>query len=699
MKKISKILILLWISFLFYSSNIFAWDWNLPWIKIISRAERWADESIRLTSYSKRQSVLVYRANQKKALEELKNTDPAAYQKKIDADNAAAEKKNLSNNYLKTNYSDDWYTDDSVKTYNGQSLRRTQSYKYNKTKIIIHHSASDNTTIKSQKDAIDYIKHVYKYHTLENAWWDIWYNFIIDPFGNIYEGRAGGEWVIWAHAKRNNTPSIWICLIWNFENVQPTKEAMDALIQLSAALAKKYNIDPFGYTSYHKDSKTSPYIQTNTNYNIAWHRDAGTTACPWKNMYKLLPYVRSGVYAIKNWQTRESSASIWLKSQAEYLWLTGDLEITITDYTPNEATTKPTTKKAEKLTYKYFNSIQSKIDPVVKQIKQNYVSTNNITYATVPMNKLAWKVDINQAKSYLNQNIKVLLYELTQQYDTYKIECNDWCIITYQLQWGNTDNTQNVDSAEITAWDSIELVVDWETFTCNSVSVKSNDNIITISNYDRKSYAWIARNKFHWELIFQKDYMKDEDGIPAYKYVVINSLPFSEYMKWIVETNDTESQTKNEVMSLISKSYALFYMDPQNTHPNIPTQATYNAVDNPNIFQKYVWAWLEQTLTKWYKALKSTENKIVMYEWYVPILPYFSCSAWFTYSASEKRWWTDTPYLQNKFDIWICTNSKFSWHGVWLSWLGAERRATIFGRSYSDILQYYYPWITIQEIQ
>jgi hypothetical protein len=62
--------------------------------------------------------VLAYRASQAKALEELKNSDPVAYQKKKDADDAAAEKKSLSNNYLKTNYSDDWYTDDSVKTYN-----------------------------------------------------------------------------------------------------------------------------------------------------------------------------------------------------------------------------------------------------------------------------------------------------------------------------------------------------------------------------------------------------------------------------------------------------------------------------------------------------------------------------------------------------------------------------------------------------
>jgi hypothetical protein len=41
-------------------------------------------------------------------------------------------------------------------------------------------------------------------------------------------------------------------------------------------------------------------------------------------------------------------------------------------------------------------------------------------------------------------------------------------------------------------------------------------------------------------------------------------------------------------MSLISKSYALFYMHPKNIHPNIPSKATYQAVDDPRIFQKYV---------------------------------------------------------------------------------------------------------------
>ena len=138
-------------------------------------------------------------------------------------------------------------------------------------------------------------------------------------------------------------------------------------------------------------------------------------------------------------------------------------------------------------------------------------------------------------------------------------------------------------------------------------------------------------------------------------------------------------------------------MSPNNIHPNIPEQATYNAVDDPRIFQKYVWAGLENTLTKRYKALDKTQNKVITYNNNIVILPYFSCSAGFTYSAKEKRGRTDTPYLKTRFDLWICKDKDFAWHGVWLSWLWAERRAK-FGRSYQDILKYYYSGIKVETI-
>ena len=123
--------------------------------------------------------------------------------------------------------------------------------------------------------------------------------------------------------------------------------------------------------------------------------------------------------------------------------------------------------------------------------------------------------------------------------------------------------------------------------------------------------------------------------------------------------------------------------------------ARYTAIDNPDFFQKYVWAWLEKTLTKRYQALNATENEVVMYNWYLQILPYFNYSAGFTLSAEEKRWWNDTPYLNSTFDFEHCND--FSGHWVWLAGKWAERFAKNWMK-YDQILKYYYDWINIEKI-
>jgi hypothetical protein len=41
-------------------------------------------------------------------------------------------------------------------------------------------------------------------------------------------------------------------------------------------------------------------------------------------------------------------------------------------------------------------------------------------------------------------------------------------------------------------------------------------------------------------------------------------------------------------MAMISKNYALFYMNKGNIHPSISADANYTAIDDPNFFQKYV---------------------------------------------------------------------------------------------------------------
>jgi peptidoglycan hydrolase-like amidase len=84
-----------------------------------------------------------------------------------------------------------------------------------------------------------------------------------------------------------------------------------------------------------------------------------------------------------------------------------------------------------------------------------------------------------------------------------------------------------------------------------------------------------------------------------------------------------------------------------------------------------------------------------MYNWYLPILPYFNCSAWFTLSAEEKRWWIDTPYLKSTYDFNGC--KEFAWHWVWLSGKWAERFAQQW-MTYDQILKYYYDGINIEKI-
>ena len=326
-----------------------AWDRNLPGIDLISREERWANETMRLESNSRFQWFLKARANYKKEMEDLKISDPDKYATKLKADKENAYRSQMANDYIKENYFDEVDLDWTNRKSNWEELRWPEYHKNNKSKIIIHHTASDNSILENKSDVKTYLSWVYFYHTITNGRWDIWYNFIIDPFGNIYEGRAGGEWVVWAHAKRNNTPSIWISLIWNFDIQEPTDDAVDSLIDLSTAIAKKYNINPKTRVDYHKDTSEAPYITSDENYAIAGHRDAGITSCPGEELYELLPAIRSEIENRLQWKTLTSASDI--------------------------QNSKKTTSK--KLTYNYFESIQTKIAPAIKSIKNQYLENNN----------------------------------------------------------------------------------------------------------------------------------------------------------------------------------------------------------------------------------------------------------------------------------------------------------------------------------
>jgi hypothetical protein len=138
------------------------------------------------------------------------------------------------------------------------------------------------------------VRAIWRYHTVNNGWGDIGYNYLIDPTGVIYEGRAGGDGAIGAHFSCVNSNTMGISLIGTYTTASPSSAMMTALERLLADKVNALQVDPDS-SSYHAPS------QLNLNH-ISGHRDGnnsptgcGATTCPGDGVYSLLPNVRERV--------------------------------------------------------------------------------------------------------------------------------------------------------------------------------------------------------------------------------------------------------------------------------------------------------------------------------------------------------------------------------------------------------------------
>jgi hypothetical protein len=159
----------------------------------------------------------------------------------------------------------------------------------------IHHSASSNGYAASAVPAL--IRSFYKYHTQSLGWSDIGYNFLVDSFGQIWEGRYGGITVPvrGAHTLGFNTNSAGFCVIGNLELVQPTSATISSLSALAAWKLGLYGRDPQGWASV--TSSGSDKYKSGRVVNlpvIDGHRDTNDTACPGSNLYAQLAAIRAG---------------------------------------------------------------------------------------------------------------------------------------------------------------------------------------------------------------------------------------------------------------------------------------------------------------------------------------------------------------------------------------------------------------------
>jgi hypothetical protein len=83
------------------------------------------------------------------------------------------------------------------------------------THLIVHYTAGVNTAT----DWPAVVRSIWALHVQGNGWNDIGYNYLIDPDGVLYEGRAGGDGVLGAHFSGVNSGTMGVALMGTYSVV------------------------------------------------------------------------------------------------------------------------------------------------------------------------------------------------------------------------------------------------------------------------------------------------------------------------------------------------------------------------------------------------------------------------------------------------------------------------------------------------
>ena len=131
-------------------------------------------------------------------------------------------------------------------------------------RLTVHHSAPPAPLAAGASEAVvaDEIRRLQRYHMdqVTPRCGDIGYHFLIDPRGNVYEGRS----LIWQGAHSggtNNVNNIGVCMLGDFRNSLPTDAALASLESLLDDLRRQYGIS--------KDER-----------HVYGHQELKATVCP-----------------------------------------------------------------------------------------------------------------------------------------------------------------------------------------------------------------------------------------------------------------------------------------------------------------------------------------------------------------------------------------------------------------------------------
>ena len=151
-----------------------------------------------------------------------------------------------------------------------------------------------NSYTRAQSASI--VRGIQRYHVLANGWDDIGYNFLVDKYGQVFEGRFGGvdRNVVGAHAQGFNQGSTGVALIGNYDATSARRPRRRRCTRLLAWRLDVAHVDPMT-TRFSWRSTGNPKFPPAAGHpaHDLGHRDTGYTSCPGSVSTALCPRSRA----------------------------------------------------------------------------------------------------------------------------------------------------------------------------------------------------------------------------------------------------------------------------------------------------------------------------------------------------------------------------------------------------------------------
>ena len=185
----------------------------------------------------------------------------------------------------------DWGADESI---------RRGSPSYNKTVKVgfVHHTDTANGYSMAEVPAM--LRSIYAYHVKSNGWSDIGYNYLVDRFGRVWEGRYGGitKAVVGAHTGGFNADSFGTAILGTHTTAVPSTATLTAVEQLFAWKLGSYYREPLGKATLRSAGGGTSKYPAGTYHDfdvVSGHRDAGNTSCPGSATYARMGEIRTAI--------------------------------------------------------------------------------------------------------------------------------------------------------------------------------------------------------------------------------------------------------------------------------------------------------------------------------------------------------------------------------------------------------------------